>query len=93
MEGPNLPTFADLKRHLSEEPLYLQVLENYLRNTAQIVCLFLILNLFMVIIFGSDCCLPSLLLLLLAKRFGRFYSESEKLLEATYSMQGFSVLF
>uniref|UniRef100_A0A915PK91 C2H2-type domain-containing protein n=1 Tax=Setaria digitata TaxID=48799 RepID=A0A915PK91_9BILA len=35
--GPKLPTLADLKEHLREEPLYFQVLENYLRNTAQLV--------------------------------------------------------
>uniref|UniRef100_A0A1I7VSY5 Zinc finger protein n=1 Tax=Loa loa TaxID=7209 RepID=A0A1I7VSY5_LOALO len=35
--GPSLPTFADLKNHLREEPLYLQVLEKYLRNTANLV--------------------------------------------------------
>uniref|UniRef100_A0A1I7VYD9 Uncharacterized protein n=1 Tax=Loa loa TaxID=7209 RepID=A0A1I7VYD9_LOALO len=34
--GPSLPTFADLKNHLREEPLYLQVLEKYLRNTANL---------------------------------------------------------
>uniref|UniRef100_A0A1I7VYK5 VPS37 C-terminal domain-containing protein n=1 Tax=Loa loa TaxID=7209 RepID=A0A1I7VYK5_LOALO len=35
--GPSLPTFADLKNHLREEPLYLQVLEKYLRNTANLI--------------------------------------------------------
>ncbi|VDO07705.1 unnamed protein product, partial [Brugia timori] len=34
--GPNLPTFADLKNHLRKEPLYFQVLEGYLRNTAKL---------------------------------------------------------
>ncbi|VDM17152.1 unnamed protein product [Wuchereria bancrofti] len=42
MHGPNLPTLVDLKNHLRDEPLYLQVLENYLRNVASLVCLFLI---------------------------------------------------
>uniref|UniRef100_A0A1I7V7W1 GAE domain-containing protein n=1 Tax=Loa loa TaxID=7209 RepID=A0A1I7V7W1_LOALO len=37
VQGPNLPTLADLKNHLREEPLYLQVLENYLRNAAHLV--------------------------------------------------------
>ncbi|VDM10548.1 unnamed protein product, partial [Wuchereria bancrofti] len=35
--GPNLPTFADLKNHLRKEPLYFQVLEGYLRNTAKLI--------------------------------------------------------
>uniref|UniRef100_A0A1I7VTP3 Uncharacterized protein n=1 Tax=Loa loa TaxID=7209 RepID=A0A1I7VTP3_LOALO len=35
--GPSLPTFADLKNHLREEPLHLQVLEKYLRNTANLI--------------------------------------------------------
>ncbi|EJD73620.1 hypothetical protein LOAG_18965 [Loa loa] len=37
VQGPNLPTLADLKNHLREEPLYLQVLENYLRNAAHLI--------------------------------------------------------
>uniref|UniRef100_A0A1I7W3P6 Uncharacterized protein n=1 Tax=Loa loa TaxID=7209 RepID=A0A1I7W3P6_LOALO len=37
MQGPNLPTLADLKNHLREEPLYLQVLEDYLRNAAHLI--------------------------------------------------------
>ncbi|KAK6113636.1 hypothetical protein QQG55_52440 [Brugia pahangi] len=35
--GPNLPTFADLKNHLRKEPLYFQVLEGYLQNTAKLI--------------------------------------------------------
>uniref|UniRef100_A0A0R3RKC0 Elf4 domain-containing protein n=1 Tax=Elaeophora elaphi TaxID=1147741 RepID=A0A0R3RKC0_9BILA len=37
VEGPNLPTLADLKVHLRSEPLYLQVLENYLHNAANLI--------------------------------------------------------
>uniref|UniRef100_A0A1I7VER9 Phage protein n=1 Tax=Loa loa TaxID=7209 RepID=A0A1I7VER9_LOALO len=36
--GPNLPNLADLKKYLREEkPLYFQVLEQYLRNAANLV--------------------------------------------------------
>uniref|UniRef100_A0A915PDG2 C2H2-type domain-containing protein n=1 Tax=Setaria digitata TaxID=48799 RepID=A0A915PDG2_9BILA len=35
--GPRLPTLADLKNHLREEPLYYQVLEDYLQNAAKLV--------------------------------------------------------
>uniref|UniRef100_A0A1I7V6B0 Transposase n=1 Tax=Loa loa TaxID=7209 RepID=A0A1I7V6B0_LOALO len=35
--GPNLPNLADLKKYLREEkPLYFQVLEQYLRNAANL---------------------------------------------------------
>uniref|UniRef100_A0A915PJK7 Uncharacterized protein n=1 Tax=Setaria digitata TaxID=48799 RepID=A0A915PJK7_9BILA len=35
--GPRLPTLADLKNHLRDEPLYFQVLEDYLQNAAKLV--------------------------------------------------------
>uniref|UniRef100_A0A915Q0K4 C2H2-type domain-containing protein n=1 Tax=Setaria digitata TaxID=48799 RepID=A0A915Q0K4_9BILA len=35
--GPKLPTFADLKNYLRKEPLYNEVFEEYLRNTARII--------------------------------------------------------
>uniref|UniRef100_A0A1I7V5S1 ING domain-containing protein n=1 Tax=Loa loa TaxID=7209 RepID=A0A1I7V5S1_LOALO len=36
--GPNLPNLADLKKYLREEkPLYFQVLEQYLRNAANVI--------------------------------------------------------
>uniref|UniRef100_A0AAF5PS88 Zinc finger protein n=1 Tax=Wuchereria bancrofti TaxID=6293 RepID=A0AAF5PS88_WUCBA len=37
MYGPNLPTLVDLKNHLRDEPLYLQVLEDYLQNAASLI--------------------------------------------------------
>ncbi|EFO14675.1 zinc finger protein [Loa loa] len=37
VQGPSLPTLADLKNHLREEPLYLQVLEDYLLNAAHLI--------------------------------------------------------
>uniref|UniRef100_A0A915PQ68 C2H2-type domain-containing protein n=1 Tax=Setaria digitata TaxID=48799 RepID=A0A915PQ68_9BILA len=36
-EGPRLPTLADLKKHLRGEPLYYAVLEEYLRNAANLI--------------------------------------------------------
>uniref|UniRef100_A0A915Q3T1 C2H2-type domain-containing protein n=1 Tax=Setaria digitata TaxID=48799 RepID=A0A915Q3T1_9BILA len=37
VEGPKLPTLADLKKHLLDEPLYYQVLEDYLQNAAKMI--------------------------------------------------------
>uniref|UniRef100_A0A1I7W464 C2H2-type domain-containing protein n=1 Tax=Loa loa TaxID=7209 RepID=A0A1I7W464_LOALO len=37
VQGPSLPTLADLKNHLRKEPLYFQALEGYLRNAANLI--------------------------------------------------------
>uniref|UniRef100_A0A915Q1V6 C2H2-type domain-containing protein n=1 Tax=Setaria digitata TaxID=48799 RepID=A0A915Q1V6_9BILA len=37
MVGPAIPTFDDLKNYLRGEPMYYQVFENYLRNTARLI--------------------------------------------------------
>uniref|UniRef100_A0A0R3RHE3 RH1 domain-containing protein n=1 Tax=Elaeophora elaphi TaxID=1147741 RepID=A0A0R3RHE3_9BILA len=37
VEGPRLPTLMDLKNRLRTEPLYLQVLEDYLHNAANLI--------------------------------------------------------